>query len=71
MDWKKVTEELPPVGTLVRVLLTNGVEAVDFVNESIDREAPFQHYLVSKWRLLTRKEVNRKEAALTASREAF
>lgn len=57
MEWKRVEEELPPVNTLVRVLLTNGTEAIDFVNEPLDRETPFQHFLVSKWRLLTREEL--------------
>lgn len=57
MEWKETAKELPPVNTLVRVLLTNGTEAIDFVNEPVDKETPFQHYLVSKWRLLTREEL--------------
>ncbi len=57
MEWKETAKELPPVNTLVRVLLTNGTEAIDFVNELVDKETPFQHFLVSKWRLLTREEL--------------
>ncbi len=57
MEWKETVKKLPPVNTLVRVLLTNGTEAIDFVNEPLDRETPFQHFLVSKWRLLTREEL--------------
>ena len=57
MEWKKVEEELPPVNVLVKVHLTNGVEAIDFVNEPVDKETPFQHYLVSKWRFFTREEL--------------
>ena len=57
MEWKETAKELPPVNTLVRVLLTNGTKAIDFVNEPIDKETHFQHYLVSKWRLLTREEL--------------
>lgn len=57
MEWKETVKELPPVNTLVKVLLTNGTEAIDFVNEPLDRETPFQHFLVSEWRLLTREEL--------------
>lgn len=57
MEWKETAKELPPVNILVRVLLTNGTEAIDFVNEPVDKETSFQHYLVSKWRLLTREEL--------------
>lgn len=57
MEWKETAKELPPVNTLVRVLLTNGTEAIDFVNELVDKETPFQHFLASKWRLLTREEL--------------
>lgn len=59
MEWKEAAKELPPINTLVRVHLINGVETVDFVNEPIDKEAPFQHYLISKWRYLTREELNK------------
>ena len=57
MEWTETAKKLPPVNVLVKVHLTNEIEAIDFVNEPIDRETPFQHYLVSKWRFLTREEL--------------
>lgn len=57
-EWIDINNELPPVNVLVKVLLTNGTEALDFVNEPFDKDVPFQHYLVSKWRMATRDELN-------------
>ena len=57
MEWKEPAKELPPFNTLVKVHLINGTEAIDFVNEPLDQEVPFQHYLVSKWRFFTREEL--------------
>lgn len=56
-EWIDVNKELPPINVLVKVLLTNGVEKLDFVNEPIDKDMPFQHYIVSKWRMATRDEL--------------
>lgn len=58
-EWIDVNKELPPVNVIVKVLLTNGTEALDFVNEPIDKEMPFQHYIVSNWRMATRDELNK------------
>lgn len=57
-EWVVAFDRLPPVNMLVKVLLINGVEKVDFVNEPINEKCPFQHYLVTKWRKLTRDELN-------------
>lgn len=57
-DWIDVKKQLPPVNTIVKVLLANGCEAFDFVNEPVAIETPFQHYIVSKWRYATREELN-------------
>lgn len=54
-DWISIKEKLPACNVLVEVRLTNGTEAIDFVNEPIDKDMPFQHYLVSEWRELTRR----------------
>ena len=34
-EWIDVNKELPPVNVIVKVLLTNGTEALDFVNEPV------------------------------------
>lgn len=57
-EWIKTTEQLPPVNTLVKVLLDNQTQNLDFVNEPIDPECPFQHYIVEAWRMPTRDELN-------------
>lgn len=57
-DWIDVNENLPQCNVLVKVNLTNGVEALDFVNEPFNKEMPFQHYHVKKWRTLTTEELN-------------
>ena len=56
--WIEVTNYLPPANVLVKVILTNGIEAIDFVDIPINKECPFKHYLVSKWRMLTPDELN-------------
>jgi len=56
--WISVTDELPPVNVLVKVLLTNDVEAIDFVNEPFNVGMPFQHYIVKAWRMATKDELN-------------
>ena len=56
--WKNANETLPPVNMLVKVKVANGYEAFDFVNEPIDATCPFQHYIVTAWRVATRKELN-------------
>ena len=57
-DWISVKERLPDCNVIVKVKLTNGTGALDFVNEPVDSEVPFQHYLVSAWRTPTRDELN-------------
>lgn len=57
LEWISVDEKLPEPNIIVRVLLTNDIEALDFVNEPIDSDVPFQHYLVSSWRMPTREEL--------------
>lgn len=57
MNWINVSQQLPECNVLVKVKLTNGTEALDFVNEPIDMETPFQHYCVSEWRKATREEL--------------
>lgn len=56
--WISIKENLPACNMLVKVKLTNGTEALDFVNEPVDNEMPFQHYIVSHWRTPTRDELN-------------
>ena len=56
--WINVNEKLPPCNILVKVILTNGVETLDFVNEPLDEQNPFQHYLVTNWKLPTTDELN-------------
>ena len=56
-EWVSIHEKLPPCYTPVKVKLTNGLEAIDYVNEPINKDTPFQHYLVSKWRELTEEEL--------------
>lgn len=58
VTWVSVKEKLPPVNCIVRVKIVNAYEAFDFVNEPLDLETPFQHYIVSKWRYATRDELN-------------
>ena len=58
MDWISVDHQLPECNVIVKVKLTNGIEALDFVNDPIDPETPFQHYCVSEWRKATRDELN-------------
>lgn len=58
MGWISVKDRLPTANVLVKVLLVNDVEAVDFVNEPFDATGPFQHYHVKAWRELTRDELN-------------
>lgn len=58
MDWVNVKEKLPPINTIVRVKVANAYEAFDFVNEPLDLETPFQHYIVKEWRYATRDELN-------------
>lgn len=55
--WVDAREALPPFNVMVKVKLTNGCEAIDFVNEPLDEDTPFQHYLVSHWRMATREEL--------------
>lgn len=57
-EWIDVTKALPPANVIVKVLLTNNTEALDFVNLPLDKETPFQHYIVAKWRMATRDELN-------------
>ena len=57
MEWIDIREKIPQPNVLVKVRLTNGVEAVDFVNEPICGTMPFQHYHVSAWREFTREEL--------------
>lgn len=57
-NWISVKEKLPACNVIVKVRLTNGIESLDFVNEPIDNNTPFQHYLVSEWREPTRDELN-------------
>lgn len=57
-SWISVKDALPPINVIVKVLLTNGTSALDFVNLPIDEETPFQHYCVAKWRYATRDELN-------------
>lgn len=57
-NWISVKEKLPECNVIVKVRLTNGTEALDFVNEPIDNDVPFQHYLVSAWRKPTKDELN-------------
>ena len=61
-DWISIRKELPPVDVPVKVLLTNGIEAIDYVNSPFNKENPFQHYLVSKWRPATEEELEKYEA---------
>jgi len=58
-DWIDVKEKLPPCNVLVKVILTNGIESFDFVNEPINTDIPFQHYRVSNWRMATTDELNK------------
>ena len=55
--WTSVKDKLPPVNMIVRVQLTNGTFGFDFVNEPVDPECPFQHYIVDRWRECTREEL--------------
>lgn len=55
--WFYTKKELPPPNTLVRVLLTNGCAAIDYVNLPIDNNMPFQHYSVEQWRFLKEEEL--------------
>lgn len=57
-SWNDADKILPPCNVIVRVKITNGYEDFDFVNEPVDRSAPFQHFLVEKWRYATREELN-------------
>lgn len=57
-QWIPVTEKLPPFNTMVRVKLTNGTYALDFVNEPFNKNMPFQHYFVESWRMPTSDELN-------------
>ena len=57
-NWISIKEKLPECNIIVKVRLTNGTEALDFVNEPIDNDMPFQHNLVSEWRNPTRDELN-------------
>lgn len=57
-EWVLAYDYLPPINMLVKVQLENGVERVDFVNEPLDKKYPFQNYIVTKWRKLTREELN-------------
>ena len=61
-DWISIQNELPPVGVPVKVLLTNGIETIDYVNEPVDKVVPFQHYLVSKWRPAFEEEIAQYES---------
>jgi len=56
--WIPVTDELPPINVLVKVLLTNDVETIDFINEPFNVGMPFQHYIVKAWRMATKDELN-------------
>ena len=56
--WIDAKKELPPCNVLVRVMLTNGQVAFDFVNEPLNKETPFQHYIVTNWRMPTTEELN-------------
>ena len=56
--WISVKDRIPDPNVIVRVKLTNGVETLDFVNEPINKEIPFQHYLVTHWRPATSDELN-------------
>lgn len=56
--WIDVNKQLPPCNILVKVMLTNGVEALDFVNEPLNEQNPFQHYLVTNWKIPTTEELN-------------
>lgn len=56
--WHDIKKELPPVNVLVYVHLTNDCYAMDFVNEPVDYDTPFQHYLVKEWRYADRFELN-------------
>ena len=57
-NWIDIKKRLPQCNVIVKVKLTNGVEALDFVNKPIDKEMQFQHYHVSKWRMATSEELN-------------
>ena len=57
-EWIDINTELPPFNTLVKVLLTNGCESFDFVNEPLNSGMPFQHYIVTNWRMPTTQELN-------------
>ena len=44
---------------LVKVLLANGLEGIDFVKEPLDLKAPFESYnKVVKWRSLSHEDLN-------------
>lgn len=58
MKWINIKDELPPVNTIVVVDVIDGYEAFDFVNEPLDNETPFQHYIVDRWRYASREELN-------------
>ena len=56
--WNDIKSIIPPCNMIVKVRLTNGCEKFDFINEPIDKDMPFQHYLVKEWRYATRDELN-------------
>lgn len=57
IEWFDPRVKLPSVNIIVRVETTDGPETFDFVNEPLDKETPFQHYLVKRWRYATREEL--------------
>lgn len=58
-EWVSVNDHLPPKNMLVKVLLANGLEGIDFVKEPLDLKAPFESYnKVVKWRSLSHEDLN-------------